>query len=534
MAAPHAIIVGGGLAGISAACELLESGCPVTILDKHSRLGGASSKAVTGIAAPGCALQKKGGIKDAGEDLLALGEGRAAEDLIKNGAKDVDWLSQALAFDDELTLRVSPGHSKVCRTLGTKTHFPGMVVTYGAAQHLQRLADSKCGMLNIIVSAQVTKLVTEEGRVKGVEYFKDGASTKIMGQVVLTTGGYAGDKAKKSFIGQSSEANTKYPTTADSRSCGDGIALGKEVGAKVEHLADVQINPLALVMPGSENDDWKMCVSSTFLGVGGLILDGSGKRFCEELGSVQSIVDAMEKSKGPFRLVVHQDKCVELQWLTDFYESKNFAKLHNSPSDLAKAIGVKEVDQSVGKGPIFSFTVTPALYTCAGGLSTNHTDGKVLSQSGSPIGGLFAAGETTACAFKKLWAVSGIPLLWAVRSGRAAGAAAAKEALAGKEPKRVNLHQMIMKTLAPADVPSVDEEKKEEDKPLDSMSKEELIALAKKLREGGAVAGGGGAPKDAGISMDDVKQHNKKEDAWVVINGNVCDVTKWIPIHPGG
>merc|ERR1740121_697512 len=28
--------------------------------------------------------------------------------------------------------------------------------------------------------------------------------------------------------------------------------------------------------------------------------------------------------------------------------------------------------------------------------------------------------------------------------------------------------------------------------------------------------------------------HNTKEDAWMVINGDVIDVTKWIPIHPGG
>lgn len=34
--------------------------------------------------------------------------------------------------------------------------------------------------------------------------------------------------------------------------------------------------------------------------------------------------------------------------------------------------------------------------------------------------------------------------------------------------------------------------------------------------------------------MDDVKKHNTKEDAWVVINGDAVDVTAWIPIHPGG
>ena len=31
-----------------------------------------------------------------------------------------------------------------------------------------------------------------------------------------------------------------------------------------------------------------------------------------------------------------------------------------------------------------------------------------------------------------------------------------------------------------------------------------------------------------------VKQHNKKHDAWIIINKKVYDVTKWIDKHPGG
>ena len=34
--------------------------------------------------------------------------------------------------------------------------------------------------------------------------------------------------------------------------------------------------------------------------------------------------------------------------------------------------------------------------------------------------------------------------------------------------------------------------------------------------------------------MKEVKKHNKKSDGWLVIDGMVLDVTKWIDIHPGG
>ena len=34
--------------------------------------------------------------------------------------------------------------------------------------------------------------------------------------------------------------------------------------------------------------------------------------------------------------------------------------------------------------------------------------------------------------------------------------------------------------------------------------------------------------------MNDVKKHNKEDDAWTVIEGVIYDITKWIKLHPGG
>jgi len=52
-------------------------------------------------------------------------------------------------------------------------------------------------------------------------------------------------------------------------------------------------------------------------------------------------------------------------------------------------------------------------------------------------------------------------------------------------------------------------------------------------------AGGAGAAAPAPkvgnpYKMDEVKKHNKKDDAWVVINNQVCDLTKFMNEHPGG
>mmetsp|Transcript_147992 Transcript_147992/g.210141 ORF Transcript_147992/g.210141 Transcript_147992/m.210141 type:complete len:266 (+) Transcript_147992:47-844(+) len=37
-----------------------------------------------------------------------------------------------------------------------------------------------------------------------------------------------------------------------------------------------------------------------------------------------------------------------------------------------------------------------------------------------------------------------------------------------------------------------------------------------------------------GISIEELQKHNTKDDAWMVLFGEVLDVTKFIPIHPGG
>jgi len=36
------------------------------------------------------------------------------------------------------------------------------------------------------------------------------------------------------------------------------------------------------------------------------------------------------------------------------------------------------------------------------------------------------------------------------------------------------------------------------------------------------------------FTTTDVSKHNKKDDIWVIVNGQVLDVTSFLPDHPGG
>merc|ERR1719163_2118745 len=42
------------------------------------------------------------------------------------------------------------------------------------------------------------------------------------------------------------------------------------------------------------------------------------------------------------------------------------------------------------------------------------------------------------------------------------------------------------------------------------------------------------APAGGGISLEEVAKHTTKTDCWVVVAGEVLNVTKFLPDHPGG
>merc|ERR1719486_1522883 len=55
-------------------------------------------------------------------------------------------------------------------------------------------------------------------------------------------------------------------------------------------------------------------------------------------------------------------------------------------------------------------------------------------------------------------------------------------------------------------------------------------APAKKEKEKKEKKSSGGG----GLTMDEVAKHTSKADCWVVVNGEVLDVTKFLSEHPGG
>jgi aspartate oxidase len=49
-------------------------------------------------------------------------------------------------------------------------------------------------------------------------------------------------------------------------------------------------------------------------GVGGIMIDANGKRFCDELGRRDYVSGEMFKNKGPFRLILNAKASTEIEW----------------------------------------------------------------------------------------------------------------------------------------------------------------------------------------------------------------------------
>ncbi|CAE7209440.1 osm1 [Symbiodinium sp. CCMP2456] len=307
-------------------------------------------------------------------------------------------------------------------------------------------------------------------------------------------------------------------------------------------------------------------------GVGGIILNAEGQRFCNELGR-DYVTGEMWKSKPPFRLCLNKAASDEIIWHCKHYTGRGVMKYYNSGADLAKDMGVSlsviekahedhfqaakktethpddgpfpaypsgkcwdEASGKTGSGkkffhniipgdavknePFYVAIITPVIHYCMGGLLID-TDSACIGSNNLPVPGLYAAGEVAGGVHGNN-RLGGNSLLDCVVFGRVAGKAAAKYML-GADMKDVDLCAITGGGLTGA----VQSSKLAGGSYEDKMNSAAPAAAAAPMANGG---GGGGG----GISLADVAKHNTKTDCWVVVDGQVLDVTSFLSEHPGG
>ncbi|KAI9316695.1 FAD binding domain-containing protein [Dichotomocladium elegans] len=578
------IVVGGGLSGLSAAHTIVEQGGNVLLLDKNPFFGGNSTKATSGINGALTRTQMAHEIKDSVEafyqDTLKSARELARPELIKvltgHSASAVEWLQDKFELDLSLVSRLG-GHS-FPRTHRGKEQFPGMTITYALMEGIEELAINQPHRAKIVKKARVTNLIKEQdGSIIGVEYelvgnAADGKVYKEYGPVVLATGGYAADFGPNSLLKQHRPEYYDLSTTNGDHCTGDGIKMAAAVGANTVDLEKVQVHPTGLVDPNEPDAKVKFLAAEALRGCGGLLLDAEGNRFCDELGHRDYVTGMMWKNKFPIRLILNTAASKEIEWHCRHYAGRGLMKKFDSGEALAKEMGIppsklKETFDTynaiaAGKqkdpwGKRFFHNVPiqmsdyfyvahmqPVLHYTMGGVEI--TPNAEIKSGDGCVSGLFACGEMCG-GVHGANRLGGSSLLGCVVFGRVAGQSASRYlynklvnnsaggSVAQQRLGAIANHLNLSLSINPSDPHRINLEITLPTASGAPVSNAIAAAPAPAAAAAAAPAQAESEPvKMAEYTLEDVAKHNKPDDCWVVVNGQVLDVTEFLPDHPGG
>src|SRR6478752_5749036 len=231
------VVVGAGPAGLCCATRAARGGARVLLIEKDRRIGGTLHLSGGHLSAGGTSLQRDRGIVDSPgahlADIARISQGTGRADLIglvvEHAPAVVEWLvDSGMPFDPE-TPRIVYGHEPydVPRTVyGVEG---GLSVLQVLAFDLDEALAAYD--LTLWTSSPVTGLLTDDsGGVVGIEVYRDGDELEIAaGAVVIATGGYGADA--ELFAERHGVA---LVTVAARTSTGDGIHLGRSVGAGIQ------------------------------------------------------------------------------------------------------------------------------------------------------------------------------------------------------------------------------------------------------------------------------------------------------------
>ncbi|KAK7431214.1 hypothetical protein QQZ08_002254 [Neonectria magnoliae] len=462
------IVVGSGLAGLSASYEALARGAPsVHLLDRAPKPGGNSIKASSGINGAGTRFQVAQGIK---QDTLFYNDTvRSAGTRFENAEPPVDrkglvskltaesaaavnWLVDE--FEVDLSVVAPLGGHSVARThRGAGKTPPGAAIVTALLTKLK--ANDKFAISNL---AEVKALVSEGDAVKGVEYVLDGKTQTLEGTVMFAGGGFAGDAT--GMLARYRPDLKGIPSTNEERPASHDILTA--VGAELLDMDSVQIHPTGFVDPADPNTMLKFLAAEMLRGEGGILLSSAGKRFVNERETRDNVSAAVMKlpastdgdgtiKQWDVTLLLDPGASEAAANHIGFYESKGLLKkvkvrdlepaVIASVDKYAKAVtegtedefgrnaygrwtlkpGEENRDQEVYVG-----RVTPILHYTMGGVAIDEKghvlrrrDGKLVL-----IPGLLAAGEITGGIHGDN-RLGGSSLLECVVFGRTAGVEAA-------------------------------------------------------------------------------------------------------------
>jgi len=374
----HVIVVGSGLAGLSAAVSAAGCGAKVTLLTAGEAPSGSSVLAQGGVAAAAAADDSPELHK---ADTLLVGGGlcdlQAVTTLVQAGQRTVErLLSDGAPFEmsgGRPVLALEAGHSRR-RVLHAGAGESGRVLTSWLFDRLP-MHES----VDVAGHVPIDGILVEEGRARGVR--SRGREVRA-DAVVLATGGYAALWAR---------------TTNDASNQGTGLAIAWRAGASLADLEMVQFHPTALDLPGQR----AFLLSEALRGEGAQVVDREGNVIADPLLPRDVLAREIHRFRQREGHVY-----LSLRHLDPTFVDARFASL----AAPLRAWGLELARDLI--------PVAPAAHYCMGGIRTDR-DGRTT------LPGLYAAGEVACTGVHGANRLASNSLLECLVFGERAGGAAA-------------------------------------------------------------------------------------------------------------
>ena len=436
------IIIGGGLAGLTAAYESnMKSNISLNIalIEGLSDIGGNSNRATSGINLLETEPQRRKNIIDNYtifyQDTMKSGKNINDPLLVStfiNGTKTLyDYYTNN--FDIDITLLGQLGGHSVARThRPTDSNF--VIGSYLISKVSQVVKNSN--KITIYYNSTLTELLKNENNneVYGLKYKRNNESTdnKIYcDAIILTSGGYGHDFGDDGLLKEFVPEYMNFPTTNGEQTIGSGVKLGRKIGAQLIDMKQVQIHPTGFVDPKNRYNKKKFLAPELLRGVGGILINENGQRFCNELGTRDYVTekvlqnckkqDTDEIEQYESYLLMNQEMANEFGNNFYFYKDvQGFIEQHSNFSELSKSVGIdyNNLEKTINSyneafekkldefnkttfpykfnlnDTIYSMIITPSIHYTMGGLKINNK-AEVLDVNNKTIKGLFGAGEVT-------------------------------------------------------------------------------------------------------------------------------------------
>ncbi len=457
------VVVGAGGAGMTAAIVAAKEGKSVAIVESQSAAGGNSVRATGGMNAAKTEYQDENDFEESAgvektlasaesykdnEDIQSLvktvkkqwedyqknptgyfdsvelmeldtmigGKGINNFDLVKtlaeNSADSIEWLSSIGADLKNVGQFGGASVKRIHRPVNDE----GQVVSVGSyvVPILEKEVENEG--VEVLYNTTANKILMDDGKAVGiVAEGKTGNTVTINAKaVILATGGFG---ANNDMVAEQNSALKGYITTNAQGAQGQGItmATADDVNAATVDMDQIQLHPTVHV----EGDN-AVLITEGLRGDGAILVNQSGERFTDEVGTRDVVSAAENDQEGGYAWLIIDQKMADASAVIQGYIDKGYAVSGETYEELAKAM---ETDESTFKttmedwnkcvenkkdekfnrttfadkldtAPYYAIKVQPGVHHTMGGLVIN-TDTQVLDTDNNVIDGLFAAGEVT-------------------------------------------------------------------------------------------------------------------------------------------